>query len=139
MCRINRRFKKFLNKVLNFPFLEIIIQSIQDYPNDIFSLTVIQAHMESTSFILSYHYGFISTFNLVLLCSILLGLLVYVIRFRHNHTELIYLSTEINEKLLTNCMALRKYSRIPMWALNGHIQTIYASQIRKGPTYPIRR
>lgn len=139
MCRINRRFKKFLNKVLNFPFLEITIQSIQDYPNDIFSLTIIQAHMESTSFILSYHYGFISTFNLVLLCSILLCLLVYVIRFRHNHTELIYLNTEINEKLLTNCMTLRKYSRIPMWALNGHIQTIYASQIRKGPTYPIRR
>lgn len=90
-------------------------------------------------FILNYQDGFYFFSNLIIILSILIGLIIYLLKFRNNTTELLYQKTEINEKILEDCDILKKYSKIPIWGINGHIQTIYASQIRKGPTYPFKR
>lgn len=94
--------------------------------------------MEISSILIN-HDGINISSNFVIILIALVGFVIYLIKFRNNETELSYHKTEINEKILKDCHTLRKYSQIPIWGVNGHIQTIYASQIRKGPTYPFKR
>lgn len=71
---------------------------------------------------------------------ILIGFIAYyflVVRFCN--VQIFFNHTHRNESLLALCKTLKTYDRVPLWGVNGHVQSIYASQIRKGPTYPLRR
>ena len=58
---------------------------------------------------------------------------------RSRNAVLTYNPTPRNAALVDLCPTMKQYDRVPIWGINGHIQSIYASQVRKGPTYELRR
>lgn len=70
---------------------------------------------------------------------LLLSLLVYYLLGRKDETVITCLPTNRNRALLQECQTVKSYDNIPVWGFNGHIQSYFASQIRKGPTYPFER
>ena len=58
---------------------------------------------------------------------------------RSRSAVLYYNPTSRNEDLVALCETMKCYDRVPIWGVNGHVQSIYASQVRKGPTYELQR
>jgi hypothetical protein len=80
------------------------------------------------------------------LCNMLLTIIVFLIALaiwyfidRTDHTVLTFLPTTHNKAILEECTTIKLYDNIPIWGFNGHVQSYFASQIRKGPSYPFRR
>ena len=79
------------------------------------------------------------------LLALVLGLTVtslmayYCLRVRARKSAIYYNPTSRNEAIVTHCRTMHLYDRVPLWGFNGHVQSIYASQVRKGPTYELRR
>jgi len=70
---------------------------------------------------------------------LLIGFLLLWIIKRSEVTSLQYIENETNAALLNECKVLHSYDNIPLWGINGHFQSYYASQIRKGPKLPLKR
>jgi hypothetical protein len=79
----------------------------------------------------------ISALAFVGFAILLVALWFFAVRSRH--AIVYYNPTSRNESLVAACATMKVYDRVPLWGFNGHIQSIYASQVRKGPTYPLRR
>lgn len=79
------------------------------------------------------------------LAVLLLGLTVAVLvayfclRVRARKSSIYFNPTSRNEAIVAQCATMHLYDRVPLWGFNGHVQSIYASQVRKGPTYELRR
>ena len=79
------------------------------------------------------------------LTALTLGLIVaalvayFCLRVRARKSSIYFNPTSRNEAIVTQCATMHLYDRVPLWGINGHVQSIYASQVRKGPTYELRR
>ena len=76
---------------------------------------------------------------LAFLGFIVLLLSLWFFAVRNRHAIVYYNETETNKSAVGLCKTMKMYDRVPLWRFNGHIQSIYASQVRKGPTYELRR
>lgn len=76
---------------------------------------------------------------IITIVLLILALALWYFFDRKDHTVLTFVPTESNRAILDQCKTVKLYDNIPIWGFNGHVQSYFASQIRKGPTYPFRR
>lgn len=84
-----------------------------------------------------WHLWWVAVLSVLVFSVVLLALWRFAVRTRRS--SIYYNPTDLNGALLLHCTTMRQYDRVPLWGFNGHVQSIYASQVRKGPTYPLRR
>jgi len=70
----------------------------------------------------------------IFICTKLLS--IYIKRFK---PVVYYHNTKRNHYLIQKTTHLQQYTDIPLWGLNGHLQSLYASQFRKGPPHQRNR
>jgi hypothetical protein len=78
----------------------------------------------------------------LVLWSISLSVIALVLWWRSRRTDrvvLVHQETELTKKILEGCPSIHVYKNMPIWGLSGNLQSIYASQIRKGPTPKMER
>jgi predicted alpha/beta-fold hydrolase len=78
----------------------------------------------------------------LVLWSISLSVIALVLWWRSRRTDrvvLVHQETELTKKILEGCPNIHVYKNMPIWGLSGNLQSIYASQIRKGPTPKMER
>ncbi|XP_049849295.1 monoacylglycerol lipase ABHD2 [Schistocerca gregaria] len=80
---------------------------------------------------------FLTLLAFAVLCAVLM--ITFKVYFREEEVKIMCSDTKFNKFILENCPSLKIYDRIPIWGLNGHLQTCYASAIRKGPTHLWKR
>lgn len=79
------------------------------------------------------------------LLTLIVGLTVaglmgyFCLRVRARKSSVYFNPTSRNEAIIAECQTMHLYDRVPLWGINGHAQSIYASQVRKGPTYELHR